>query len=68
MNLINHITNNSIKLYKQKTYLKIDMAIRQPIDTSFIQEVDVFDEQAEEWDNNLMEKQKEGEHILFKML
>lgn len=34
-------------------YLKVDMAIGQPIGASFIQEVYVFDEQTKEGNHNL---------------
>lgn len=43
-------------------YLKIDLAVRQSVDTAFIQEVDILYEQAEERDNNL--KGRNSEFIL----
>lgn len=37
----------------RKHYLKIDMSIWEPVGTSFIEEVNVFDQEAEERNNNL---------------
>lgn len=34
-------------------YLKVDVAVLQPVGTSLVEEVDVFYEQAEERDDNL---------------
>lgn len=34
-------------------YLKIDMSIWEPVGTSFVEEVNVFNQKAEERDNNL---------------
>lgn len=39
--------------------LKVYMAIGQPVGTSFIQEVNVFDQQTEERDHNLERQNKE---------
>lgn len=36
------------------TNLKVDVSVGQPAGTSFIQEVDVFNEQAEERNHNLL--------------
>lgn len=37
----------------RKHYLKIDMSVWEPVGTSFIEEVNVFDQEAEERNNNL---------------
>lgn len=37
--------------------LKVDVAVRQPASTALVQEVDVFNEQAEERDDDLEDKQ-----------
>lgn len=39
--------------------LEVDMAIGQPVGTSFIQKVNVFDQQAEERNHNLERQNKE---------
>lgn len=47
------IWKNPIRLL---TDLKVDVSISQPAGTAFIQEVDVFNEEAEERNHNLEEK------------
>lgn len=39
--------------------LKVDMAIGQPVGTSFIQEVNVFNQQTEERNYNLQRQNKQ---------
>ncbi len=39
-------------------YLKVDVPILQPVGTALVEEVDVFDEQAEERDDNLQDNRK----------
>lgn len=51
-------------------HLKIDVAIRQSVDTAFIQEVDILYEQAEERNNNLKDKNSEfiiNSHAILKL-
>lgn len=47
---------------KRPSHLKVDVAIGQPIGTAFIQEVNVFDQQAEEGNHNL-ERENRREDI-----
>lgn len=44
--------------FKSSVYLKVDVATLQPVGTSFVEEVDVFNEQAEERDDNLQDSRK----------
>lgn len=46
---------------RRRADLKVDMAIGQPVGTSFIQEVNVFNQQTEERDHNL-KRQNKYEH------
>lgn len=48
---------------KGKNYLKIDLSVREPVGTSFIEEVDVFNQEAEERDNNLKGKKGTQDYI-----
>ncbi len=43
---------------KRRNYLKIDKSVWEPVGTSFIEEVDVFNQEAEERDNYLKRKHK----------
>lgn len=36
-------------------YLKVDVAVLQPVDASLVEEVNIFDEQTEERDDNLQD-------------
>lgn len=40
------------------SYLKVDVPVLQPVGTSLVEEVDVFNEQAKERDDNLQDNRK----------
>lgn len=48
-----HVRGISRWEISNSVYLKVDVAVLQPVGTSLIEEVDVFYEQAEERDDNL---------------
>lgn len=48
-----HVRGISHWEISNSVYLKVDVAVLQPVGTSLVEEVDVFYEQAEERDDNL---------------
>lgn len=44
---------------KGQSHLKVNMAVGQPIGTSFIQEVNIFDQQTEEGNHNLTRENRQ---------
>lgn len=48
-----HVRGISRWEISNSVYLKVDVAVLQPVGTSLVEEVDVFYEQAEERDDNL---------------
>lgn len=48
-----HVRGISHWEISDSVYLKVDVAVLQPVGTSLVEEVDVFYEQAEERDDNL---------------
>lgn len=47
--------------FRSQAYLKVDMAVGQAVSASFIKEVDVFNQQTEEWNHDL-EREPEDEN------
>lgn len=56
-----HVTAKPKK--KNRNYLKIDMSSREPAGTSFIEEVNVFNQETEERDDNLEGKRGTQHYI-----
>lgn len=46
-----------------KTYLKVDVSIGQPTGTALVKEVDILNEQAEEWNNDLKMYKKTQQEV-----
>lgn len=44
--------------FKNPVYLEVDASVLQPVGAALVQEVDVFDEQAEERDDDLRERKR----------
>lgn len=52
---------------KSRSHLEVDVAVGQPIGTSFIQEINIFYQQAEEGDHNLRRGHRQEERVYVKI-
>lgn len=48
-----YMWNSAFKPNKTWTNLEVDVSVRQPVGTAFIQEVDIFNEETKERNHNL---------------